>query len=604
MTRLLLAIAVGACACSHAPQSATPPSVPVWPHGDAARALDFVRIGSLALSPDGTSLAYTVRSYPRDFKSYLDVMDLATGHTTEVAGKSPQWRPTGHALAYLANKQIVVDGAPLTAMANAVSQFRWSPDGARIAFLARDDDAPSTEHGPQLADDPRRLDRLWVIDIATRQVRRISKAAFQIDELAWRGDAHVVVSATDRPSVEALTNRVYEVALDTGAFTELASPPQPFRNLVVSPDGAHVAVVSTATGGPMPRDLFVDGVDVTKSLDRAVQAIQWHAQDARYTNVADGFVSRIYRNDDPIALPMSAGSFDVARDGTLAFAGEDFTHPQEIYLRAADGTIRQLTHLQPAHELAPTTIFHTASFDGTDIEAALVEPARPNRALVLLVHGGPSSRFVAGYSWEAAWARLLAAHGYQVLMVNPRGSTGYSEAFVAANRGDWGGADYKDLIAVLDAVIARGRVDATRLGIGGWSYGGEMSAWAITQSDRFRAAVVGAGVFDQQAEFETEDDATGDDWYFGTPWEHPEVYARNSPATFIAHAHTPTLIVDGVDDEDNPVGQSTGLYRALKRLGVETELVLYPGEGHSPDSGANNLDMFERFVGWYDRHLR
>jgi len=225
------------------------------------------------------------------------------------------------------------------------------------------------------------------------------------------------------------------------------------------------------------------------------------------------------------------------------------------------------------------------------------------RPLVLLVHGGPASNFSAGYGWQAAWAQLLATHGYQVLMVNPRGSNGYSEDFLKANRADWGGGDYRDLMAALDAVIARGGTDTARLGIGGWSYGAEMAAWATTQSDRFKAAVVGAGVFDQQAEFETEDRPAGDEWYFGTPWEHPEVFARNSPATYIRNARTPTLILCGEDDASNPVGQSKGLYRALKHFGVETEMVLYPGEGHSPRRGAYNVDMFERILAWYDRHL-
>ena len=257
--------------------------------------------------------------------------------------------------------------------------------------------------------------------------------------------------------------------------------------------------------------------------------------------------------------------------------------------------------------LAQTSLFRTKSFDGTQIEAALMTPrdARPGEKLplVLLVHGGPSSNFSARYGWEEAWGQMLVSHGYEVLLVNPRGSNGYSEDFLKANRGDWGGGDFRDLMAVLDAVIARGEADPDRLGIGGWSYGGEMSEWAITQTGRFKAAVVGAGVYDQQAEFETEYDPAGDEWYFGTPWEHPDMYARNSPATTIANAHTPTLIFDGLDDQNNPVGQSRGLYRALKHLGVETQMVLYPGEGHSPRKLSYNVDMFERILAWYDGHI-
>jgi dipeptidyl aminopeptidase/acylaminoacyl peptidase len=237
-----------------------------------------------------------------------------------------------------------------------------------------------------------------------------------------------------------------------------------------------------------------------------------------------------------------------------------------------------------------------------------MEPTTPAQhgkfPLILRVHGGPSANFSENYGWETAWSELLAWHGYEVLMVNPRGSNGYSEDFLKANRADWGGGDYKDLLAVLDAVIAKGKTDPGRLGIGGWSYGGEMSTWAITQSDRFKAAVVGAGVYDQQAEFETEDHSDGDEWYFGKPWEHPDVFARNSPATYIGHAHTPALILDGEDDENNPVGQSKGLYRALKHLGVDTQMVLYPDEGHSPKKGSYNIDMFTRILDWYDRYLK
>jgi len=279
------------------------------------------------------------------------------------------------------------------------------------------------------------------------------------------------------------------------------------------------------------------------------------------------------------------------------------------WLRDKSGRLRGIASLQESViPLAHATVFRTRSFDGTEIESALMQPlASPPHAgwpLVLLVHGGPSSNFSAGYGWETAWAQLLAAHGYEVLMVNPRGSNSYSEDFLKANRGDWGGGDYRDLMAVLDAVIARGQTDRARLGVGGWSYGGEMSEWAITQTRRFKAAVVGAGVFDQEAEFETEHDSAGDEWYFGTPWEHPDVFARNSPATYIRNARTPTLILDGEEDESNPVGQSKGLYRALKHFGVETEMVLYPGEGHSPRKGSYNIDMFTRILAWYDQHLK
>jgi dipeptidyl aminopeptidase/acylaminoacyl peptidase len=601
------------------------------------QALDYRRVGDLHLSPDGSKLLYVMYSYRWDWQPHLWLMEIASGEARELtpskkAERSPEWSPDGKMLAFLSNRdgkmQVYIahsDGGEARAVTSrkyGVTSFHWSPDGRSIAFLAKDDSAPASDIGPQIADRESDLSRLWITDLASGMARAIGKTGVRIDEFQWQNPSQILLVATDQPRVEQHNDAVYTVSIDGSAVTLVSRPPQPFRGLIVSPDGKQFAVRSTRSAGPDPRDLFVGTIglddlrDISAPPDRSVAEVKWHNQSTIWLRVVDGFRNRIWRlpqkgSPVPIDLPLSADSFDVSRDDVLVYAGGDFDHLSELYLKTKNGRIRQLTHVQEDWaniRLASTRIFQTKSFDGTPIESALMRPAnaRPGEKLplVLLVHGGPSSNFFANYSWDTAWAQMLAANGYQVLMVNPRGSNGYSEDFMKANRGDLGGGDYRDLIAVLDAVITAGEADPDRLGIGGWSYGGEMSAWATTQSNRFKAAVAGAPVFNQQAEFETEDGPAEDEWHFGTPWEHPEIFARNSPATYIGNAHTPTLILDGEEDASNPVGQSKGLYRALKHLGVETEMVLYPGEGHSPRNGSYNIDMFERILNWYDRFLK
>lgn len=601
------------------------------------KALSYVRAGDLHFSPDGTELAYVATSYLWDARPHVALIDPGTGKTREItpSGKSersPQWSPDGALLAFLSNRngetQIYLmpahgaEAKPHTSRKSGVDDFCWSPDGRSIAYLAEDDNAPDEESGPIVADRESDYDRLWLLDPASGKERKIAIPGMRIDELACRDSGHLLIVATPTPQIDEYTDAIYNVSLTDGSVRKIVQPPQPFRGLVASPDGKSFAVRATTANGPLERDPLIGNSDsgelhpVEGIPDLAVAEMRWNAGAALWLRLVHGFRNEIWRvapGGTPVRidLPLSVASFDVSARGDLAYVGEDFQHLPEIWLRGRDGNIRQLSHLQQGWdgiELARTRVFKTRSFDGTEIEAALMEPTTPPQhgkaPLILRVHGGPSSNFSESYGWETAWSELLASHGYQVLMVNPRGSNGYSEDFLKANRGDLGGGDYKDLLAVLDAVIARGETDPERLGIGGWSYGGEMSSWAVTQGNRFKAAVVGAGVYDQQAEFETEYDPADDEWYFGTPWEHPDVFVRNSPATYIGNAHTPTLIVDGKDDRNNPVGQSIGLYRALKHLGVETQLVLYPGEGHSPRKHSYNVDMFTRFLDWYDRYLR
>jgi dipeptidyl aminopeptidase/acylaminoacyl peptidase len=221
--------------------------------------------------------------------------------------------------------------------------------------------------------------------------------------------------------------------------------------------------------------------------------------------------------------------------------------------------------------------------------------------LVVLVHGGPTGRWTESVD---AWGQLLAARGYGVLYPNVRGSSGYGQKFAEMNRADWGGGDLKDVMAGVDDLIAKGITDPERLGIGGWSYGGYMAAWAVTQTTRFKAAVSGAGMSDLISEYGTEEHPAYDEWFWGTPYEKPEGFLNGSPILYVKNAKTPTLILQGEADTTDPPGQSQELYRGLKRYGVTAELVMYPREPHGFREAKHRVDVQTRMLDWFDKYLK
>jgi dipeptidyl aminopeptidase/acylaminoacyl peptidase len=392
----------------------------------------------------------------------------------------------------------------------------------------------------------------------------------------------------------------------------------------VSPDGKWLAYVGSRADGPTPHDLIVQPVDGSAPrnltgipIDLLIQNYAWRSNSSLMVEAAAGFGSAFYEvtldgkatpRDSLQSPPAHPGDFALAPSGTLAFVGQTTTAAPEVWLAAPGSKTQPVTTLNAAWKGVPLIapeILKYRSFDGVEIEAALLRPAGlasgARAPLVVLVHGGPTGRWSDAFN---PWSQLLASRGYAVLMPNVRGSLGYGHKFVEMNRADWGGGDFKDVMTGVDHLIQAGVADPDKLGIGGWSYGGYMSAWAITQTDRFKASVVGAGMSDLATEFGTEIDSAYDEWFYGLPWENRPKFQASSPMTYVQRAKTPTLILQGENDVIDPVSQAQPLYRALKRLGVPSDFVLYPRAGHGLREEKQVLDSWRRVVAWFDLYVR
>ncbi|HXR96400.1 MAG TPA: S9 family peptidase [Terriglobales bacterium] len=622
-------------------------SKPVTPR----QLLNLRQISDLRFSPDGTRLAFVVAEPVKgsDHPHHIWLMDVASRRVRQFthsakSDDSPRWSPDGRYLAFLSNRdegrQIYImpmdggDAYPITEGKRSVGGFEWSPDGGQIAFTAPDEPAADAEKKQKEKDDAIVVDhegrnaRLWLLPFTatstaadSNQAHALTSPAWRIREAEWVPHSdRLVVAATDHPESDDNTERLFSVSAD-GKMTQIFEPKGTFGAFQISPDGSQIAY--TGGDGPNPHDVLVralaapSGVasrDLTASgLDRAMSGLEWRSDGSLLADAEDGFETHLYSiTDAGVATRVAAAApnpraIAMASDGMLAFVGANATTPPEVYLAPGHGTAQSVTHFNDSwneYALAAPSRFHFKSFDGLEIEGSLLKPVGAAGSgpwpTVILVHGGPTGAWSDSIE---SWGQLLAAHGFAAAYFNIRGSTGYGEKFLESNRADWGGADYKDVMAGVDYLVKQRIADPNRLGIGGWSYGGYMSEWAITQTNRFKAAVSGAGMVDLMAEFETENGPSYDRWFWGLPYDKSEGFIQHSPLTFLKNARTPILILQGINDTTDPLGQSTGLYRGLKYYGAPAELVEYPRENHGFQEEQHQIDRLNRILAWYQKYL-
>jgi dipeptidyl aminopeptidase/acylaminoacyl peptidase len=610
--------------------------------------LNLRSISDLQFSPDGARVAFIVTEPPKGERRarHIWLYDKKPGAVRQFTFSakdetSPRWSPDGKQLAFLSNRddqqQIYVmradsgEAAAVTKGKRSVRTFAWSPDGKQIAYLAPDAKSDAEEKKDKDKDDARAVDkddkqpRLWLLTLASSESKALTDSKWEISELAWltTGDG-LVVSATDHPESDQETHRIFSISVPDGSRRLMLAPHGPFRELQVSSAGAAVSYVGCRVDGPSPHDLML--LDIGKqatrnltgaSLDRAILEHRWTKDGSVMALYADRFRNKLVgfspegmsRNSaNPPATNVNA--FAVSEAGEVVFAGQSATTPPELWLWDQKNSPQQVSHLNDSWKqftLNAPEFYNYQSFDGLEIQAALLKPAgadpKNKLPLIVLIHGGPTG------NWQDSievWGQLLAARGYAVFYPNIRGSVGYGQKFMEMNRGDWGGGDFKDVMWGVKDLIDRGIADPSKLGIGGWSYGGYMAEWAVTQTNDFRAAVSGAGLSNLISEYGSEEHPSYDEWFYGVPYESDSLvrYLNSSPFTQFRNAKTPTLILQGDADTTDPPGQSQELYRGLKHYGVESQLVMYPREPHALREEKHLLDRLNRMLAWYEKYVK
>jgi dipeptidyl aminopeptidase/acylaminoacyl peptidase len=570
---------------------------------------------TVAWSPDGAQIAFVTTDAAEQPQLAVAAEDGSGVHTiTHAHGPldTPRWSPDGKRIAFLYSVGAPKAPGPLNPLARDagvltstvyeqrlaiigasggepgligpadlnIYEYDWSPDGRRFAV--------SAAHGS--GDDNWWIAELDLLDAESGVVTTLARPTLQIASPRWSGDGSRIAYIAGIMSDEAITGGdVYIVPAAGGAPID-ATPGLKASVHTVTWNGS--AKLLTATE-------FAAGEEVLAviDVDAKTQRELWRGPQMIWANSLLGFAP----GDSGVSLSKNGAFSAVIR--------QSFTSPPEVE-SGPPGKWKPITRLNASVRplTGKATNVHWQS-DGFDVQGMLIEPpsVKPGVSypLIVEVHGGPA--FAAYPIFPASpddYNAVLANQGYFVLRPNPRGSYGQGEAFTQANVKDFGYGDLRDVLSGLDAVQRTAPIDPQRIGICGWSYGGYMTMWALTQTDRFKAAVAGAGLSDWLSYYGTNNIDTWMIPYFGASvYENPRVYERSSPLTFIKNVRAPTLLVGGDRDAEVPITQSYEYWNALRRLGVKTEFVVYPDEGHIFFKRSDQADVMERIVGWFNTYL-
>jgi len=623
-------------------------------------------ISEIAVSPEGDFVAYTLSSKDLEKdeeRSVIWMMPAKGGDAVRMTGEngdasSPKWSPDGKYLAMLSDRKDKTDqvwlldrrggdAQALTKLPQGVDSFEWSPDSSQL-LLVVEDPTPADLDKEELPNPrPWVIDRLQfkedyvgyldrhrthihIVSVESGELRQLTNGDYDDEEPAWSPDGTKIVFVSNRTD-DPDGNRNTDLWLvDTSG--EKAEPKQLTTSKTAdtspawSPNGQTIVYTSTDPDVlPIYAIPQLTTIDVETGVRRLFESVaevqvltpgyspdgksllaiteQRGEQNLVTVDVVDGSSTKLIQGEDTVI------EFIVGTDGAIFVLLTRPELPDELFA-LANGELAQLTKINDKvlGDIAIGAVkkFTYKSADGFALDSFVTFPPNYKKGKsypgLLMIHGGPQSQYDYRFDFEA---QLLATRGYVVVMPNPRGSWGYGQDFSTAIYQDWGGIDYEDVIASMDHAIEEGWVDADRTGVFGWSYGGMMTNHVITKTGRFKAAITGASATLYMANYGHDQYQRWWEEELGLPWleENREKWDRISPFFNLDKVTTPTLIVGGEQDWNVPIHNSEQLYIALKRQGVPTELVVYPGQGHHFDVPSYEKDLYERYIKWFDKWL-
>ncbi len=584
---------------------------------------------------------------------------------SEKSSTNPSFSPNGEHIAFLSGRKgktqvwlmRLMGGEPeqITSSKTGVSSFRWSPDGKTIAYTAVDPDSKEEEKAKKEksyvieVDKNYKYSHLYTIQLEKdkedkRKVQRLTRGDFHISRYDWSPDGKSIVfdhKANPKINTSRMGFDISIVPSDSGAVKLLVGQAGSDENPKFSPDGKHIAFTSDG-GKPEPiglGDLYLlnlekgeDPIALPHTPDRAAGLWGWTgdgknlifgealrtSRTAMLLPIADVLMGEKGAGKAKALCPLegTSGSFDYnPKTGQLAFVYQTPDQPAELYLSAkGNAKPNAITKINSEIELpkmGKTEVIKWTSKDGMEIEGILTYPVdyEPGKKYpgILQIHGGPAGVFTKGFTGNPSiyLTQYFAEQGFFVLRPNPRGSSGYGKDFRYANFKDWGYGDYEDLMSGMDKIIAEGKVDEDRQVAMGWSYGGYMTSFLVTRTDRFKAASMGAGLPNLISMTTTTDIPDYLVGHFGGEfWDDYETYEKHSAMYHIKNVTTPTQVIHGANDLRVPFTQGQEFYVALKRRGVDTEMIVLPRTPHGPREPKLQMAVSPKIMGWFEKNLK